>query len=171
MPNFPPNTFPGQVTMFRTAPLPLPQTTTKTIFQFQNSIGPGIGSYGAGGYAAIEIVDIFGIVTSAIGAVANAIKLQGLMDALAAVDLCATVDVNAATVGTIFSITGTLANAATLNANGVAIAQVTPIHMTGGLQAGVIQINCAGSDGGTGRIAWVLAARPAYGVQVISAQA
>jgi hypothetical protein len=169
MPNFPPNTFPGQVTMFRTAPLPLPQTTTKVLFQFQNSIGPGTGSYGAGGYAAVEIVDIFGIVTTAIGAVANATKLQGLMDALAAVDLCATLDLNGATVGTILNITGTLANAMTSNANGVAIGQVTPIHMTGGLQSGSINLNCAGSDGGLGRIAWVLLARPAYGVQVISA--
>lgn len=155
--------------MFRTPPLPLPQTTTKTIFAFQNSIGPGIGSYGAGGYAALEIVDIFGIVTTAIGAVANATKLQALMDALTAVDLCATLDINGLTVGTILNITGTLANAMTDNAYGVAIAQVTPIHVTGGLQAGVININCAGSDGGTGRVAWVLVCRPAYGVQVIPA--
>ncbi len=168
MPNFPPNQ-PGNVTIFRTIPLALPLSTTKVIFSFQNAIGPGIGSYGAGGYAAVEILDIFGIVTTAIGAVANATKLQGLMDALTAVDLDATVDINAAAVGTIFSITGTLANAATLNANGVAIAQATPIHMTGGLQAGIIQVNCAGSDGGTGRIAWVLACRPAYGVSVLPA--
>ncbi len=168
MPNFPPNQ-PGNVTIFRTIPLALPQTGVKTLFSFQQATGPGTGSFALGGYAAVEILDIWGIVTTAVGAVANATKLQGLMDALAAVDLDATVDINAAAVGTIFSITGTLANAATLNANGVAIAQATPIHMTGGLQAGIIQVNCAGSDGGNGRIAWVLACRPAYGVQVLPA--
>ena len=41
---------------------------------------------------------LFGIVLAAIGAVANATKLQALMDALVAVDLDA-VDVNAAAVG------------------------------------------------------------------------
>src|ERR1019366_5455599 len=168
MPNFPPNQ-PGNVTIFRTIPLPLPQTGTKTLFSFMQATGPGTGSFALGGFAAIEILDIWGIVTTAIGAVANATKLQALMDALVAVDLDATVDINAAAVGTIFSITGTLANAAVLGVNGVGLAQVTPIHLSGGLQAGVIQLSCAGSDGGVGRIAWVMACRPAYGVSVLSA--
>lgn len=164
MPNFPPNQ-PGNVTIYRTPPLALPQTGVKTIFSFMN----GTGSYGAGGYSPSIILDIFGIITTAIGAVANATKLQALMDALTAVDLDATLDINAAAAGGILNITGTLANAMTLNAYGVAIAQVTPIHVTGGLSAGIIQVNCAGSDGGGGRIAWVMAARPAYGVTILPA--
>lgn len=129
----------------------------------------GTGTFGAGGYSPTIITSIFGIVTTAIGAVANATKLQALMDALAAVDLDATVDINAAAVGTIFAITGTFANAATLNVNGVVVGQAGGIMVSGGLQAGIIQVNCAGSDGGLGRIAWVMAARPAYGVTILPA--
>ncbi len=42
MPNFPPNQ-PGNVTIFRTIPLALPQTGVKTIFSFFQATGPGTG--------------------------------------------------------------------------------------------------------------------------------
>lgn len=164
MPNFPQNQ-PGDVTIFRTPPLALPQTGVKTLFAF---VGGG-GSAGGGQYNPTIITSLWGIITVGVGAVANATKLQALMDALAAVDLCATLDVNGLLAGNQLAITGTLANAMTSNVNGVSIGQTTPIQVTGGLQTGIIQVNCAGSDGGVGRVVWIMSCRPAYGVRVVVA--
>lgn len=173
-PNIPVTGFPGTsisgyTQFFKTLPLPLPQTATKVIFNIVN--GGGLGPL----YSPVVVVKLFGIVTTAIGAVANATKLQALMDALAAVDLCATTDLNAATVGTILSVSGTAADALGTNVNGVQTGQTNDRQMMlsggSGPSTGVIQINCAGSDGGVGRVIWCLVCRLAYGVRIRPADA
>jgi hypothetical protein len=153
----------GDVIFSQTPALTLPQTGVKTIFSFQNG-----GTY-FGPFMPVRIIQIFGIVTTLVGAVANATKLQALMDALTAVDLCATLDINAAAVGSIMSITGTLANAMALNANGVIIGQAGSILLSGGQSTGIIRVNCAGSDGGTGKVAWYIMAQAAPGVRIVPA--
>ncbi len=59
----------------------------------------------------IQIDSIVGIVTTVIETKVTAYKLQVVADALAAYDLCATLDLSAFAAGTILSITGTAANA------------------------------------------------------------
>lgn len=154
----------GAPFLWETPPLALPQTDVKTIFTAQ-------GLQYQGGPGMLRITDIFGQITTVIGAVANATKLKVVSTdnagtALTAVDLCATLDINAKPKGGSLSITGTLANAMTENDNGVQIAQVTPIHVTFGTTA-LVQVDCAGSDGGTGRIKWFMLGAVSYGVNVI----
>src|SRR6185369_9760616 len=60
----------------------------------------------------IEIMAIIGRVTTVIQAQATTIKISVVNDALAAYDIDATVDGNAAAAGSLLSITGTAANAA-----------------------------------------------------------
>jgi hypothetical protein len=67
----------------------------------------------------IEILAIWGRVTTVVQAQATTIKISVTNDALAAYDICATVDGTGAAVGTLLSITGTAANAGVLTANGV----------------------------------------------------
>lgn len=78
--------------------------TTGNIFTFTGSI---------------EILAIFGRVTTVVQAQTTNIKLSVKNDALTTYDICANVDGNAAAVGTLLSITGTAANAGVLTANGV----------------------------------------------------
>lgn len=67
----------------------------------------------------LEIMAIWGRITTAIQAQTTNIKLSVINDALTAYDICANVDGNAGAVGTLLSITGTAANAGVLTANGV----------------------------------------------------
>lgn len=137
---------PGLIQTQTDTPLFLPQTSTKTLF----TIGGG----------PIKVEAIFGIVTTVIGAVANATKLQFVSTATStAVDLCATADINALVAGAIYSVTGTLATGAVIvnsNLNQLALDQATSWN----LGAGVIRVNTAGSDGGTGQIQWYIRYRP-----------
>jgi len=136
---------PGIVQVVTTSPGTLPQTGNKTIFTV------------TGGPIVVEAV--FGVVTTLIGAVANATKLQYFATGLTAVDLCATADLNAAAVGTIFSLTGTLATGAIIvapNVNSLALDQATKWNIL----PGIIRINTAGSDGGTGLMQWYIRFRP-----------
>jgi hypothetical protein len=100
----------------------------------------------------VVIRQIVGIITFAIGAIANATKLVVNPDGVGAdTDICATVELNAALVDGILTITGTFANAMVLTANiPLAGKQATEIICP----PGAIELNCAGSDGGTGRIKW-----------------
>lgn len=153
----------GSAFLYETPVLNLPQTATGVLFNV-------VGLRYLGGPGWVDILDLFGVITTAVGAVANATKFQVIATnnagtALTAVDLCATLDINGLAAGTSLSITGTLADAMTDNANGVQIAQVTPIHVGFGTTA-QIKVNCAGSDGGTGRIKWFLLARTSYGVVI-----
>lgn len=131
---------PGLALACATSSLALPQTTTSNIFVITGEV---------------QVLNIFGKVTTAIGAVANATKLTYVGTGLAATDLCATADLNAAALGTVFSVTGTLATGAVIvspNTKGLALAQATSWNLT----PGVIRVDCAGSDGGTGRIKWYI---------------
>lgn len=96
----------------------------------------------------ILLMDIIGEVTAQIGAVPNDTKIQ----LAAANDLCAVADVDTALVGTMFSITGTVANPMVLTlAHGV-----VPVQAAGFVvDATTIGVRCAASDGGNGRVAWV----------------
>lgn len=157
----------GSIFLYETPPLALPQTDVKTIFNLatlQYQGGPGY----------LRILDIMGSITTLIGAVANNTKLKLVGTdmagtALTAVDICAVLDINAKPKGGSLSITGTVANAMTENDNGVQIAQATPIHAAFGTTLAV-QVDCAGSDGGTGRVKWFMLAEVSYGVKVTPTQ-
>ncbi len=110
----------------------LPQTTTDVLFTVSG--GP------------VLLKAIIGIVTVQVGAVANDTKLTHV-----ATDVCAVLDVTGDTVGTRYSITGTFANALIGTASGVPVAvQATEVV----LPVGDLIIDCAGSDGGDGRVSW-----------------
>ena len=126
----------------------------------------------------VSVVGIIGVVTVVIGSVANATKLQAVCGALTAVDLCATADVNALAAGAIYAPITSFATAASIAAtNGVlvngpsATAALTGFIMACGTTgAGVIRVNCAGSDGGTGRIRWTCYYVPmSSGASIVSA--
>lgn len=150
---------------YATRPLTLPQTATKPIFNFYQG-----GLSGQGGE--VEILDVMGLVINTCGTqTGNLVKVSGLVTGptqLTPVDLCAGVDMTAAAIGTIFNITGTLASAATLNVNGVAVAQATPIHIGFGANA-QLTITAALSEGGGGLVQWHLIARASYGVVIVPA--
>jgi hypothetical protein len=96
----------------------------------------------------ILLTTIVGVVTTAIQAQANAVKLQSLSTTGAiATDMCATVDVNAAAAGNLFGITGTAATAAVL---GSSVPQMNELIVA----AGVIRMNAAASN--TGQMSWLL---------------
>lgn len=107
----------------------LPQTATEALFTI------------AGGRVLIPL--IFGEITTAVQAQATTVKLQGNPTAAGtSVDLCATVDVNAATVATLLSITGTFATA--MQKGLAVISQTTPII----LQIGTIDAVTGASSTG-----------------------
>lgn len=118
----------------------LPQATTGSIFVVAGDV---------------QVLCVQGVVTTTIGAVANATKLQAVCGALTAVDLCATADVNALAAGSIFNMVNGFGTGAVITAaNGVVIqgsvlvtAPTAFLMMCGTTGAGVIRVNCAGSSG------------------------
>lgn len=131
----------------------LPQTTAAAIFTVT-------------GYVVIRA--IYGIVTTAIGGVANATKLKvNTTGAGATTDICATVELNAAAVDSILTITGTFANAMVKTVDlPIAGKQATEIICP----PGNIEVDCAGSDGGTGRVKWEIVYWPLTdGASVVAA--
>ncbi len=136
---------PGLATVAMTNPLALPQTATKVLFTITG--GP------------IRVIAIMGVVTTIIGAVANATKITATpTTGGTATDICATGDINAAAAGDILIPITSFATALSINTAGVivdgpsATTQATGFRMT----PGTILVNCAGSDGGTGRVQWYL---------------
>jgi len=77
----------------------------------------------------IEILSIYGLVTSTTEAGAANVKFQAKVGSLNAKDLCATVALSATVAGTSIRITGTAADAATLGTYGVQIGQVNPVSV------------------------------------------
>ncbi len=141
---------PGLDMLAQTNPLSLPQTTTKTIFTITG--GP------------IWVSNIFGVVTTLVGAVANATKLE-YVDTLTstAANLCGTADINALVAGAFYNLVNGFGTGAVITATTGLVVQgsVLATAPTSFLcQPGVIRINCAGSDGGTGRIQWYMNYRP-----------
>jgi len=79
----------------------------------------------------IKINSIVGRVTTICEAKGTNTKLAIVSDSLTAVDVCANVDLTAAAVGTLLTITGTAANAMVASANGaIAPGQVGPVVAT-----------------------------------------
>lgn len=105
----------------------------------------------AGGH--VVLTAILGIVTVVIGAVANATKLKlDSTGAGATTDICGTVELNAAAVNSILHITGTFVDAMVKTVNlPISGLQASPVV----LPPGSLQLDCAGNDGGTGRIKWI----------------
>jgi len=102
----------------------------------------------------VKIINIIGEVTTVIQAQANAIKLISNPTVGADVDLCATVESNAAAVGSLFTITGTLANAMIKTVSGAVPSQATPVIVT----AGTIDLSTAATN--TGATKWTVVWEP-----------
>jgi len=98
----------------------------------------------------VLLVNIVGEVTTVIQTLANATKLVANPTVGADVDLCAVNDITADAVGTLYNITGTLADAMIATTSGAMKSQAANIVVT----AGTIDLNCAASA--TGETKWVL---------------
>ena len=111
---------------------------------------------------------IVGYVTVLIGAVANATKIKGnSTGAGATTDLCATLDINGHVADSRYEITGTFINAMVRTLD-VPLALVETTNVV--IPPGTIDLDCAGSDGGTGRIRWSITYVPLEaGAQVVAA--
>jgi len=97
------------------------------------------------------IVDqIIGEVTTEIGAGANNTKLIANPTVGADVDLCATVDIDGDAVGTLYHITGTLANQLIATTSGAFEAQAGSVMVA----AGTIDLSCSASTAGS--IKWTV---------------
>lgn len=106
----------------------------------------------------IEIMAIWGRITTAIQAQTTNIKLSVVNDALTAYDICANVDANAAAIGTLLSITGTAANAGILTANGVLAPTQAGRIITTCTTSGVIKVTYGAAS--TGAILFGVLWRP-----------
>ena len=102
----------------------------------------------------VKIYQIIGEVTTVVQSQANAIKLISNPTVGADVDLCATVESNAATVGSLLTITGTLANAMIKTVSGAVPAQASPVVVT----AGTIDFSAAATN--TGATKWTVIWEP-----------
>lgn len=98
----------------------------------------------------VMISDIIGEVTDASAVGANNMKLIAAATVGADVDLCAVVDVDADAVGTLYTITGTLADAMVATTSGAVKSQALPQIVS----AGTIDLSCSGSK--AGKIKWTL---------------
>jgi len=105
---------------------------------------------------AVRILGIYGEVTTAIGAVANATKLiHNPAGVGSSVDLCGTLDINADAVGQVYSIVGVLATALKSTTLWL-VAPADNIPSPGlVLLPGDIEVSCAGSSV-TGAIKWTI---------------
>lgn len=112
--------------------------TTKTLFTV------------AGG--AVLVTNLVGIVTVIVQAQANAAKLIATPTVGTAVDLCATLDINAAEVGAMLSISG-LATDAMLGGVSKSGA-VSSMYRAVNVMTGVIGLNTAADS--TGSIRWII---------------
>jgi hypothetical protein len=130
----------------------LPATTNLTLFTIAG--GP------------IELINIEGIVTVVMSGTANLVKLTALATGLTAVDLCAaSASVAAAAVGTVLSITGTVADAMILSPNQTRISQAGRLV----IHPGIIRVNTTGTNA-TGQVKWSMRYRPlAAGAYAVAA--
>lgn len=98
----------------------------------------------------IRLLDIVGEVTTVIQTQTNNTKLIANPTVGADVDLCAVNDITADAVGTIYTITGTLANAMVATTSGAGVAQAAPLVIA----AGTIDLSCAATN--TGATKWLV---------------
>lgn len=117
----------------------------------------------------IRLKGIYGEVTTAIGAVANATKLKHNPSGTGSdVDLCGTLDITGDAVGQVYSITGTLATALKSTTLWL-VAPADDIPAQGlVLGPGDIELDCAGSSG-TGSIKWTAIWEPVDSAGVLTA--
>lgn len=106
----------------------------------------------------IEIMAIWGRVTTVVQTQTTNIKLSVKNDALTAYDICANVDGTAAAVGTLLSITGTAANAGVLTANGVLAPTQASRIITSCTTSGLILATYGAAS--TGAILYMMQWRP-----------
>lgn len=132
------NTQPRWVQKQHTSPL-----TTGNIFTFTGTI---------------EIMLIFGRVTTVVQAQATNTKLSVQNDSLTVYDICANVDATAAAAGSLISITGTAANAAVITANGVLAPTQASRIVTSCTTSGIIKATYSAAS--TGAILWFMMWRP-----------
>jgi hypothetical protein len=93
-----------------------------------------------------------GYITVGIGAVGNATKLKvNSTGAGATTDLCGTLELNNAAAANFLMITGTFANAL-IKTLDIPIANAQAAELI--IPPGTIEVDCAGSDGGAGRVRW-----------------
>lgn len=119
----------------------LPQTAAGTLFNI------------TGGK--VRILGIYGEVTTVIQTQANATKLQFVSTTPGATtDLCGTLDITAKAVGSVFSITGTLATAMKVTTNNMVVPADDLAAPGLVLGAGAIKLNCAASN--TGATKWTV---------------
>ena len=99
----------------------------------------------------VLVTHIIGEVTVAIQAQSTVLKLVSAPTVGADVDLCAALETNNDAIGTLYNITGTLANAMVATTSGACIAQASPILVT----AGTIDLD-SDDDDSTGSVKWTL---------------
>lgn len=112
----------------------------------------------------VKIIDIKGVVTTVIQTQANNTKLIANPTVGADVDLCAVNDITADAVGTVYSITGTLANAMVATTSGAGVFQAAPLTV----EAGTIDLSCAATN--TGSVSWYIEYLPiTAGAKIVAA--
>jgi len=117
----------------------LPQTTQGVLFTISGRV---------------RLIDIIGEVTTQIGAGANNAKLISNPTVGADVDICAQLDIDGDVVGTMYSITGTLADAMIATTSGAFRSQVSAVT----LAAGTLDLYCSASK--TGSVKWTVVYQP-----------
>lgn len=113
----------------------LPQSTQESLFTVTGKI---------------RLLHIVGEVTTVIQTQANNTNLVANPTVGADVDLCAVLSITADAVGTMYKITGTLADALVATTSGAFAAQVGEVIVA----AGTIDLACAASN--TGQVKWTL---------------
>ena len=98
----------------------------------------------------VLITQIVGEVTTAVQNQTNNVKLISNPTVGADVDLCAIVDTDDDAVGTLYSITGTLADAMVATTSGALVAQANALIVT----AGTIDFSCSATN--TGATKWTV---------------
>lgn len=102
----------------------------------------------------VNIIQVIGTVTTICESAGNNTKLKFNPSVGSDTDICAVVDLNAAAVGTLYTITGTIANAGILSPNAALPKQASPLL----IDTGDIEIDCAASR--TGALKWTVVWEP-----------
>ena len=98
----------------------------------------------------VEILQIVGEVTTVVQTQANASLIKINPTVGADVDLCAALDISAAAVGTLLTVTGTVGDAMIATASGGVGSQALGLIVT----AGILELECAATN--TGAIKWTV---------------
>jgi hypothetical protein len=126
----------------------LPQTTQHALFTVAGRI---------------LLHQIIGEVTVEIGAGANNATLIANPTVGADVDICAQADIDGDVVGTLYNITGTLADALVPTTSGAVIAQVAPVLIADG----TIDLDCPASKAGS--VKWTIHYSPVDEGSIVTA--